>query len=39
MLDEIAAQPLEERPDAVEALVARLEGELDATSDGLTSAG
>jgi hypothetical protein len=34
ILAEIAAQPLEERADAVEALVARLERELDATSEG-----
>jgi hypothetical protein len=31
-LDDIAARPLEDRADAVEALVARLESELDATS-------
>ena len=31
-LDEIAAQPLEDRADAVEALVASLESALDSTS-------
>jgi hypothetical protein len=39
ILEEIAAGPLEERADAVEALVARLESELDATSDSSSPSG
>ncbi|HEX2258861.1 MAG TPA: hypothetical protein VHJ40_03865 [Actinomycetota bacterium] len=38
-LDEIAAQPLEDRADAVEALVARLESALDSTSVSDTQSG